>query len=72
MKTVRKFALAIVMAGGLGVVGAAAQQMDTVGDEGDTLSARCWSFCSDRYDGAARMTCQHQCYAAGGPGNMPG
>lgn len=71
MKLVRKLTLSILMAGGLGVLGAAAQEMDTVG-ESDTLSARCWSYCSARYDGAARMTCQHQCYYAGGPANMPG
>lgn len=71
MKIVRKLMLSIVMATGVGVLAAHAQQADTIGEEGDTISARCWSYCSDRYDGSARMTCQHQCYYAGGPGNMP-
>jgi hypothetical protein len=66
MKMMKYLALAAIMAGSVGVLSAAAQEMETISPENDII-VRCWDFCNKQFDGVQRQRCMVKCEADGGP-----
>jgi hypothetical protein len=67
---IRTFVLAGLALGTIGVMGAGAQEMETIGG-GDDIQVGCYNYCAPRYNGPDRTRCQVECNRVGGAQNMP-